>query len=124
MYTLYDLRKDAIEKLRDWAKENPDETNAEEYICQFADQAVPVYTSDILAAAQHDLWLATTLPDAYTGKENAATQIGLNIYDYIYKELQDASREIEEGRKEAELDEEEVGYAFFAQRLRGHHGNS
>jgi hypothetical protein len=95
-----DLREtisDARKELRDWLVENPRARDADDFMHEIADQAVPVYTSDILEYAMDDLYLATEQPEIGVSPDaTPISMISLNIYDKIYNELCQELREFQE----------------------------
>jgi hypothetical protein len=110
---LYTLVSDAKEELRDWANENPDETEAHDRIFEIADSSVPVYHSDLidLASEHHDF--VTDEPELgpasgsnFDGTNSPINIIAANVFEYIESELWDEWRTIESERAEAELEAE------------------
>lgn len=99
----------AIEELRDWAKDNPGDDPRDAIIYEIADSVVPIYTSTLLEYALDDLYLATEEPEsspAFDGSPTAVNIIAANIYDRLVMALEEAWNEIEQERED-ELEEED-----------------
>lgn len=110
MSTLDQDIEDAKKELRDWAKDNPDDTEPHDTIFEIADSSCPIYYSTILEYAANDTDLATSVPDigpAFDGKATPVNIIASNIFERIEQELWDEWRLIEQEREEAEEEEAE-----------------
>lgn len=94
----------AIDDLREWADENPDDNDPGAAIAEIADGAVPVYTAEILRIAARDIALATAEPEigpAFDGTPTPVNIIAANIYEHIAAALWEEWRDIEQERAEA-----------------------
>ena len=97
--------EDAIEELRAWAKENPDETEPHDQISEIADSSVPVYHSDLLRLAADKIHLGIDEPElgpAFDGKPTPVNIIAANVFEHVERALWDAWKEIEEEPEEPE----------------------
>jgi len=95
---MIDTIEGAKQDLRDWAKDNPDETEPHDIIHELADNAVPVYNSDIMDWAAEDLDLALDTPElgpAFDGSPTPINIIAANIFEYIESELWEEWKSIE-----------------------------
>ena len=111
----------ACDDLRDWAMENPDEIERDQphdQIHEIADGACPIYTSDIIAAAQADSDLILNEPElgpAFDGKPTPVNIIAANIYEKITAALWDAWGEIKDEFEERREEWEEAEAEFEAE---------
>lgn len=109
---LYDLEKRVREELREWAKENPDNTDPDYdgSLSEMADSAVPIYTSDLMQMAADDISLATDEPEigpAFDGSPTPVNIVAANVYERLTAALWEEWREIEAEREEAKAEEED-----------------
>ena len=89
MYNLYEMKKDAIEELKDSLRGYPD-ADEHDTIMEIADSSVPIYTSDILQLAADNVSLAVAEPDiepAFDGSPTPVNIIAANIYEEITQDL-------------------------------------
>ena len=106
--SLYEIVKDARQELREWAKDNKDETEPHDAIHEIADSSVPVYTSDLLQLAADNLELATAKPElgpAFDGSPTPVNIVAANIFEAIEAGVWEEWQEIESEREDAELEE-------------------
>lgn len=89
---LYEAVKSAIDELKEWIIENPDEYEPHDVISELADSYVPVYTNQLLEWSMENFELATNIPEigaAFDGKNTPINLIAANIYEYIESKLWD-----------------------------------
>lgn len=87
---LYSRTANALDELRDWAKENPDSDEPHDAIADLADAAVPVYNSELLEIALMHHHIALNVPDigpAFDGTHTPINIIAANIYEHITEAL-------------------------------------
>jgi len=102
MMNLYDTIEYAKSELADNLEGEGWTDEPHDLITELADQATPIYTYDILAFAQENLWLATEEPEI--GSDGTAIGIiSANIYEHISQELWNHYDELV---KERELENE------------------
>jgi len=102
---MYDTIESAKKDLREWYKDNQEETEPHDTIHEIADQAVPVYNSDILEWAAEDHDLALDVPElgpAFDGTPTPINIIAANIYERIQDALWEEWRLIEQEQEELE----------------------
>ena len=102
--TMRGLIRDAVEEFREWAKDNPDETEPHDAIHEIADSTVPCYNSDLLDLAADDNNIALSEPEcgpAFDGTPTPINIIAANVYDAIGEALWEEWRTIEQGREDA-----------------------
>lgn len=102
--SLLQVVADAIEELRDWHQDNPDEREPHDQIHQIADSSVPVYTYDLLRLAADNCHLAVDEPElgpAFDGAPTPVNIIAANVFEHIEQALWEAWSEME--------DEEDTG---------------
>ena len=98
MSSLYDIKKSALEDLKEQLEGNAEFDNGELYISidehdtifEIADSNVPTYTYDILQMAADNIELAIVEPDigpAFDGTPTPVNIIAANIYEEITQEL-------------------------------------
>lgn len=116
--TLWDVEDVAESYLRDWFKSNPtlahDEDAIYEAIWEAADSSVPVYTADLLYCALDNLWLATEVPDDYTGEVSAFYVISANLFAHLREHLEKKIDEIRDEVLGGEEDEDVEENALFS----------
>lgn len=95
--TLDSLVADAVEELRQWQTDHPDESEPHDAIHEIADTAVPVYTGDLLRLAAENLQLATDEPElgpAFDGTPTPVNIIAANVFEHIEQALWAAWQEM------------------------------
>jgi hypothetical protein len=104
MNTLEQLKKDALEELKDNLRDYPD-TDKYDMIFEIADSNTPIYTSEIMQLGADNIDLAVNEPDigpAFDGTPTPANIVAANIFEeiqnYLYENI---------GLLESELEEEE-----------------
>ena len=103
---IYERRQNAIEELDEEFYNDPDQ-DLDDMIFELADQAVPVYTSDILQAAADHSDFALLEPDigpAFDGSPTPVNIIAANIYEFFTNELYEEYYRLQEEYKEAKND--------------------
>ena len=107
MYNLYEMKKDAVEELKESLRDYPD-NDQHDTIHEIADSSVPVYTSDILQLVADNIDLAVIEPDiepAFDGSPTPVNIIAANVYEEITQELWSNLENIKAELK-AELEDE------------------
>ena len=95
-YNLDDLVVDACDSFDndyDWG-EDGDNYDADDVICEIADNFVPIYYYDIGKYAAHNSWLMIERQDI-NPNGNAHDQIQGNIYEYVLQGLYEHKQEKE-----------------------------
>lgn len=100
MNELQDRVNDAIDSLVEWLVDNPGDPTYDGTLSEIADQAVPVYTYDILQCALCDISLATVEPENGAADNSPISIISANIYEYVEAELNRVWYEVEEYRRD------------------------
>lgn len=99
MSELQDRTNNAIGELVQWIIDNPGENASEsDVIWELADQAVPIYTGDILQCALDNIELAVVEPEGGSRDNSPVAVICANIFEYIEAELSRVWYEVEEYR--------------------------
>ena len=102
--TLDELETDAVAELRQWHADNPEATEPHDAIFEIADNAVPIYTGDLLRLAAENLQLATDEPElgpAFDGKPTPVNIIAANVFEHVEAALWAAWQEDEEADDDA-----------------------
>ena len=106
--TLEDLKNEARESFMDslsyegfnsW--DDLESFEPHDMIFEITDSCVPIYTYDLLAVAQSNLWLATYEPEmgpAFDGSPTPTNIIAANIFEAIEQDLFEFWDEIPDGR--------------------------
>ena len=103
---LDELKQDAVNELREWIIENPDD-DAGDAIFEIADSNTPVYTYDILQLAMDNWEIGTVEPDigpAFDGSPTPVNIAAANIFEAIEAALWECWREYEDADDEERLD--------------------
>ena len=103
---LDELKQDAVNELREWIIENPDD-DAGDVIFEIADSSTPVYTYDILQLAADNSEIAHGEPDigpAFDGWPTPVNIAAANIFVAIEAACWDCWREYEVADDEVRLD--------------------
>ena len=104
--TLDELKQDAVNELRGWIIENPDD-DAGDVIFEIADSNTPVYTYDILQLAADNPEIAHFKPElgpAFDGSPTPVNIAAANIFEAIKAALWECWREYEDADDEERLD--------------------
>ncbi len=86
MSTMHELEKEIRQEIRDEAAELLVDQYPEDRIMEMVDSSVPVYTSDLMAIAAADVFLATAEPEvgpAFDGSPTPANIVAANVYDRL-----------------------------------------
>jgi hypothetical protein len=115
MDRLEELKKDALEELKERIIENPDAEHGD-YIFEITDSYVPIHYYDILKMASENMNLALDEPElgpAFDGKPTPVNIIAANIFEeihnHLWSELDNLKEEIEEEKEECSI----CGDRFF-----------
>ena len=104
--TLDELKQDAVNELREWIIENPDD-DASDTIFEIADSNTPVYTYDILQLAADNWEIGTVEPDigpAFDGTPTPVNIAAANIFEAIEAACWECWREYEDADDEERAD--------------------
>ena len=101
----YELEKEVREGVREWAEDNPDNTDIDYdgSLSQLVDSAVPIYTSDLFQLAA-DNWEFRQDDSGIAGDDADCERIiQAAVYNWLYSHAWDEWTKVEEEREEAEL---------------------
>ena len=98
MDKLYNIKKDALEYLKEQLEDNAEVDDGEVYfnnddhdtIFEIADSSVPIYTSDLMELAAENIDLAVDEPElgpAFDGSPTPVNIVAANVFEEIYQHL-------------------------------------
>ena len=96
--TLQEYVSDAIDELRDWMKDHPDE-EADDIISELADSNTPVYTSTILDLAASNWEIGNVesgIGPAFDGAPTPANIAASNIYTHLLQKMHEWANALQE----------------------------
>jgi len=90
-----ELKKDALESLREYLECSPD-TDKDDAIREVADSSVPVYSYDLLQLAANNPYLGVDEPECGPAFDGSATPVNIiaanayeDIINYLYEHVED-----------------------------------
>ncbi len=107
--TLHDLiigaTEDLQERMTELGCQSSDENDVSDLIHEVADSWVPIYYSQLIEVASHNLWVATSEPElwpAFDGSPTPVNIIATNIYESIIEALREQVNGHEELQQQVE----------------------